>query len=364
MARRSNNKGGSKLVRSARRNVRIQTAPQRNAVDRAELQSGQDYTRALQAAQSAYGGFQDELQDQPQFPLNRLTNQLQGQLDTFHSMLQGAPQVPPEGVPTGPGMPTGLAQPEQTAGTALYSQLGDNAFNTLTNTASRDEMYSRSAGREGSLAERYAKENLIQDMQDQLQGFEQRRMEISDLQGPMIQQEMERLRQEHQDDASNRALMQYLMGSIRGDLGGGGGPGGEGGGGHRRITNPVGPGGGTGGYGLGDTSAGGNQVPPGGGIGAVGATQGGGGYPTQGTGSIPASWASADEWNDLPPVLTHAYTRPYGVTLQESFQQTPHPSFTNFAEFQQAWEAYKRRLNELYNAYGGPGYDAGHRGPR
>lgn len=257
MARRSDTKGkgSSKLVKSARRNVRIQTAPQRNAVDRAELQSGQDYLRALQAARSSYGGFQKELRQTPDFPLGQLTNQLQGQLSQFHTMLGGSPSPVPEGIPS-EGMPVGLPGSEQGAGTALYSQLGDNAFNTLTNTASRDEMYQRSAAREGGLAERYARENLIQDLQDQLQGFDQRRMEIADLQGPMIQQEMERLRQEHQDDASNRALMQYLMGTINNDLQGGGRPGGGPGG--RRITNPRGPGGQTGGHGLGDTAAGGN----------------------------------------------------------------------------------------------------------
>jgi hypothetical protein len=359
VARRNSN-----VARSARRNVRLQTAPQRNAVDRAELQANQDYLRATQAAQSAYGGYQHELQDVPKFPLNQLTNQLQGQLEQYHNMLGGTPPgVPgavssgPEGAPSTQQFAVGLPSNEAGAGTALYSQLGDNAFNTLTNDAARQAQYRESAGREGGLAERYAHENLIQDLQDQLQGFSQQRMQIADQMPNMIKAEMERLQQEAEDRRSENALRDYLLGQLQGGGGGGGGYGGGGGGGGGGGRPPTGPTGGTGGYGLGDTAAGGNVGTgnyPTGGDTAVGGNAGVGGV-------IPPAWRNADTWNELPPLLTHEYTRPYGVNLQAMYNRTPHPSFSSFEDFQAAYNAFRHRLNQLYNERGGPGYSAARR---
>jgi len=238
----------SKRTQTARRNVRLQTAPQRNAVDRAELASNQDYLRAVQAATSAYGGFQKEAGNVPKFPLQQITSQLQGQLGQYQQMLGGVP----EGVPNelGPGFnvnptpdesfPVGLPQSEAGAGTALAGAFGENAFGTIGTAASLDQMNRSSARREGNLAERYAKENLLQDLQDRLEGFSQRRMDIADLMPGMMQQEMDRLAQEAEGRRSERALMEYLTSQINADLRGGGRGGGGGGGGG-------GPGGGGGG---------------------------------------------------------------------------------------------------------------------
>lgn len=202
-----------KLRQQARRNVRTQTAPQRNEIDRQQLQSNQDYLNALQGARSAYGGFQNELGNVPRFPLQQLSGQLQDQLGQFHDALGGTP----EGVPSEVyGQPVGLPQSEAQAGTALYSQLGGNAFNTLTNDAARASMYRQSAGREGALAERYARENLLQGLQDRYQGFDQSRMQLADMMPGMISSEMDRLIQQHQADAQNKALSQWLQSYITG----------------------------------------------------------------------------------------------------------------------------------------------------
>jgi len=259
----------SRISQSARRNVRIQTAPQRNAIDRAELQANQDYLNAVQGARSAYGGYQQELQNVPRFPLNQLTGQLQDQLSQYHTLLGGTPEGVPQELYSGPAnapstdtFQVGLPQNEASAGTALYSQLGDNAFNTLTNDAARQAGYRQSAHREGALAQRYAHENLIQDLQDKLQGFSQQRMQLSDMMTPMMQAEMERLQQEAQDRRSENALRDYLLGQLQNQGGNGPGGYGPGGGGHPGDGHPNRPHGHAGdfnpGAGYGDVAAGGN----------------------------------------------------------------------------------------------------------
>jgi hypothetical protein len=185
----------------------LELQPQLNSIDTAQLGSQQDYLNALQGARSAYGGYQSELQNVPRFPLQQISDELQTQLGKFTGLLNGLPQGVPNEVY---GTPVGLPESETQAGTNLYGTYGGNAFGTLASDAARAALYRQSAGREGALAERYARENLIQDLQDQLQGYSQRRMDLSAMTPAMIQQEVDRLTAAGQTQAANDAMAKWL----------------------------------------------------------------------------------------------------------------------------------------------------------
>jgi len=131
-----------------------------------EFQSAQqDYVKGLQAERSAYGGYQDELKNIPHIHANAIANQLQGQLGQFSNLLGG---IGPGVDQSLYGLPTGLPTSEVATGTQLYGTLGANALGDIYSDKAREHMFRTSAAREGALASRYAADNLLQNLNNQL----------------------------------------------------------------------------------------------------------------------------------------------------------------------------------------------------
>ncbi len=211
------------LQRRAVRDVRLMTQPQTNAINREETQTQQDFLRMLQQERSAYGGYQNELGQIPGLNTAPIASDLQSQLAQLSGLLGGT-------LPT-----TGLPGTESTAGSNLGTVIGAGALETLASQAARGNAYQASAGREGALAERSAKENLVQDLQDALLGYSNRRLDVADQMPLLIKQRIDELRDLAQSKAQDQALADYLMGTINSQLSGGGRGGGPGGGSRARA---------------------------------------------------------------------------------------------------------------------------------
>jgi hypothetical protein len=369
MAKKKNtnkNKSSTQRYKRATRNVQLQQQPQVDQLNAMLQQAQQDALRQDQSAQSIFGGYQDELRDVPRGGYNQISDDLLQRMGTLGGLFQGGgvQGMVPGGIGESQeiGLPTSEVQAAQGLGTAI----GQGGLDALSSYAAREGGAREAAGREGAVAERYARSDVQNQMQDTLQNYRNQLLGISSQTPSLISQEEDSLRQDALERKlamsqmqGDKAFSEFLQGQLGGMVDG-----------NNRSNGPprnngtrppnFGPGG------NGDTSAGGNNsTGRGGGTVPWAVTDNQGANPNnQQQGQVPQSWSNAQEWNDLPPVVTHRYNRPYGVTARASFQETPHPSFDNFGQFQDAWQQAKHRINQLYNARGGPGYDAGHRGPR
>ncbi len=337
--------------RRARRDVRIAQQPQLNAIDREQALAQQNAERAMSAVSSAYGGYQNLLGNMPDFQkqVSGISTNLQNQLAGLSAMLGGSSMLP-EG--------------ESAAGTGLGTTIGSGALEALASQAAREGQYQASAQREGGIAQREATGNLVQNLNDVMSGFQNRRLDVTDQSAQLIKQRMDELRQQalenqvvKQKMASDAALSQYLMGQV-GNIGGGGGGGfggggGGGGGGGKppRATTPKKP----------PKNAGSRRNWS-----QKDATA------PQPTPQLPGFLTNPDltSWDQLSAFLQGAYTRPYGVNLEQYYRdpynQFPeHPSFPSWEGFNALWPQIRPILGNLYyNEPSGPGYTYPGRGGR
>ncbi len=209
-------KSNTRRYQTATRNVGLQYAPQYQQIQQEQQNAQADYLNQLQAARSAYGGYQQEIA-----PYGQQYSDLSSQIgNNLMSQLQGLQGV----------YPTGMPSNESSAVSALANALGTTGFNTLASEAQRNLDYQTSAQREGALSQRYAADTLGQQLSNQLRGFSDQRLNLAAQQPAMIQSEVDRLRQQSIENqlaqsqiAGNNALNQYVQNQIGGYLNPGGG---------------------------------------------------------------------------------------------------------------------------------------------
>ena len=354
----NNNKSNKRTQRRYNRqyqqattNVQLQNQPQIDTLNSMLQQAQQDALRRDQGAQSIFGGYQNELQALPGMNFGGIADDLTQRLQTLGGMFQGG-GVNTEAYGTPVGMPASEVQAAQGLGTAI----GAGGQEALSSYAARERGARQAAGTEGALAERYARGDINQQMQDTLQNYQNQLAGIN----RMVPSQIDTEQQQISEDALTRqlamsqmqgdkAFSRYLQGMIGSQIGGPGGGGGGGGGGNQiqqtgigqggrtftPPTPPPGPGGG---------QAGGGS--PYGNVGGGGSTGGRVNY----TGPIPSAWEGAERYGNLPGLVTSAYEREPGMNLRSVFAQSQHPSFNNFNQFQNAYQQFLPRINKLYRA--------------
>jgi hypothetical protein len=188
------------------------------------------------------GGYQDTLRDlqRPQF--GNIMDQFNGAMQTLAPSFGGDPyQAPGEGA----------------AGNALGLARGEAGNTMLSNMDAREGMYRSSAGREGGLWQRNAQDQLLQQMQDAQQSYNDRLGQVRADDPWQIQNEASTLRDEFKqqqllnsqmasDRATSKFLQDYLSGQIGGNDGrppGSNGPGNPGPGGNPNVGSNGMPGG-------------------------------------------------------------------------------------------------------------------------
>ncbi len=237
MAKKGGNKGGGKatqrrdrrLTQRATRNVELLDAPQANLLQQQLQQAQQDYLRQQQAAQSIWGGASEAMQGLPAPDFGSIAGTLNQNLGTVSDMFGGA------------GAGQYMAPGEAGAGQALGAAYGTAGHGMLANAAEREAGFRSSAEREGVLSQRFAQDNLLQQLQDTLKGYNNQMGQIRADDPWQIQQEADRLRQQSIEDRlaqqkmqSDRAFSQWLQdyagglgNNVRPPGGGGGGGGGQ-----------------------------------------------------------------------------------------------------------------------------------------
>lgn len=341
--RRNQNKGGggggkkssnrTKLQRQARRNVNLQFQPGINSAYRTIDQNNLDFQNQDLGVQSIYGALPQHFDTLNREYANRTENigdDLAAAQQRFSSALNQE----------------GLPMNEVMANTAVYGTLGNNFANHLASNDQRALQWNQSGEREGMLSERYARQNLLQDLSDNQQMQYNRIADIQDQKRPAIAAELENLRAERQANQQSKAYADMIANMTGGYLnGGGGGGGGRGGAPPRRNAG----GGGGGGGGTRSWASIDNQgMSPNAGQGPGG----GGGDPNAGrvnyTGPIPSAWDSATHFSKLPPILQEMYLRDEGTNPRTVFRQTTHPLFDNFETFWNAYEQFLPEINRLW----------------
>lgn len=200
-ANKADHRANRRLRRTAQRDVQAQYQPSLNNLDRQINQTGLDYQNQMTGVESIYGGTADELAKLPA-QYDRMTADIAPDLQL--QLQQNANLIP------GANMP----QPEIDAAAGVYGQYGNNAFSQLANNASREANYNQSAQREATLSSRYAQQNLMQDMNDQLNNYYDQQQAIYDQYPNAIKSQMETLRQQQADQASNDAFTKLLESQI------------------------------------------------------------------------------------------------------------------------------------------------------
>jgi hypothetical protein len=209
-------KGRRRMRQNARRDVAVSQAPALNQIGREEALSNQDYLQQNQAYQSAFGGFQDEMQSIPSIHGDAIMGRLNDQLGTLQNLMSGG------GVDMSTyDLPVGLPTAEVGAGQNLGAAMGAGAMGDIANMVGRDQAFQGMTRMSGALGEKYARENLAQDLQDTLQGYSDRRMTLADQAQPLIMQRMNELRQQafenkalKQKMAQDKAFAEYMMGTL------------------------------------------------------------------------------------------------------------------------------------------------------
>ena len=351
---------------AATRNVQLQNQPAINNLNSMLQQNQQDLLRRDQSAQSIFGGYQDTLNQQPATDYGAIANDFQNRISTLGGLYQGGGvqrQVP---VSPTESVEIGLPQSEVQAAQGLGTAIGAGGLEALSAYAAREGGAREAASREGALAGRYARGDIHQQMQDTVQNYQNQLANLNQQLPSQVTAESDRLRQQAIENRlansqiqGDKAFSQYLQDMISGQLGGAGGSaggyrsgGGGGGGGGGNYGQP--PSGHAGNFnpssGYGDTSAGGNLG--GGGPGAGGGSNTG--PNVNYTGPIPSAWQNAQNYSQLPPLLQAVYEREPGTTPRSIFAQSSHPSFNNFDQFWNAYDQFRRQINQLYQKSQGP----------
>lgn len=325
----------ARFNQTAANNVALQDQSQADMLGTLNQQSQSDLLRQRNAAESVYGGGMDALKGVTPTDYEGIRGQMNNALTSLAPDFGGQAYQAP-----------GEAQ----AGNSLGLAYGEAGNSMLSNMAAREGAHQASSERQMGLQGMYAQDRVNQDLDDSLQQYRNQLQNLRANDPYQIQQEATRLEDQAMSNRlgmsqvkSDAAFSKYLQDMLGNQLSGGngGGGGGPGGGNHRPGHNPTGPGGGTGGFGLGDTAAGGNQ------------NTGQGTQNTQtGSNSIPAAWWGADTWQQLPEVVKNVYARDSG-SARDAFQQSNHPSFQNFDQFDAAYDSFRKIINRLYNE--GPG---------
>lgn len=212
------------LRRNARQDVALSLQPQYDQLNTQLQQAQQDFLRSQQYAQSAYGGYQDELKDldRPQF--GRIADDLESRLSGLGGYFSGT-GVGPESL----GMQgVGMMADEVAAGEGFGAATASAGLQGLANMDAREGMYRSSAGREGALSERYLHDNLLQSMQDTMQTYNNQLSNITAQQPAMIRSRMDELREQalerklansqiRGDRAFNKYLQEFLTGQATSD---------------------------------------------------------------------------------------------------------------------------------------------------
>jgi len=203
--------------------VALSLQPQYDQLNTQLQQAQQDFLRSQQYAQSAYGGYQDELAEMPRPQFGQVADDLESRLSGLQGYYSGS-GVGPEGLGMeGVGMPMG----EVAAGEGMGAAIGSAGFQGLSNMDARERAYRSSAAREGALSERYTHDNLLQTMQDTMQTYNNQLSNLTATQPAMIQSRMDDLRQQQLERKlansqirGDQAFNKYLQGYLT-DLAGG-----------------------------------------------------------------------------------------------------------------------------------------------
>src|SRR5512133_4094549 len=119
MAQKNKGRARRRMRTNARRDVAISQAPSLNQIGREEAQANQDYLQQRQAYNSAFGGFQNEMQDIPSIQGDAIMGRLNDQLGTLRGLMSGG------GVDsTSFGVPVGMPTNEVAAGQNLGAAVG------------------------------------------------------------------------------------------------------------------------------------------------------------------------------------------------------------------------------------------------
>lgn len=228
-------KGGNNLERRARRNVNVQYQPGINSAYRTIDQNNLDFQNQDLGVQSIYGALPQEFDKLNTQYTNRTAN-ISGDLENAYQRFAGT--LNQEGLPAS----------EVAANTGVYGQLGTNFLNHLASNDQRALQWNQSGEREGNLSERYARQNLLQDLSDNQQMQYNRIADIQDMKTPAMRAEMDKLRAERQANQQSKAYADMIAQMTGGYLDGGN----KGGGGNPPRRN--GGNGGNGGNGPGTVS--------------------------------------------------------------------------------------------------------------
>lgn len=227
----NNNKPGGqgKLYSKAINNVMLQLAPQVSMYAQQMQQAQQNYLNNLQAMNSAYGGYQQQLGAMPTVDYGGLASKLTGQLQGLGNLYTGG------GVDQSIyGLPVGMPGSEIAAGQGLAQTLGSNAMIDMNTNEQRGQAWREGLGQEGALAQRWMAQGLQQDMKDTLQTYGNQLSNIMAQTPAMIKAEKGTLRQEKIENqlaksqmTSDAAFNEWLQGYLGGQVGGTPGPGGK-----------------------------------------------------------------------------------------------------------------------------------------
>jgi hypothetical protein len=237
-AARRQRRSDRRLNNRAQTNVEMQDQGQVNLLQQQMQQAIQDYNRESQSAGIIGGGYQDTLADvqRPQF--DRIGQEFQGALGSVAPMFGGDPYQ---------------AAGERAAGNGLGLAYGEAGSSMLANMDAREGMFRSSAGREGALWERNAQDQLLQQMEDAKQMYNDRLGQVRADDPWQIKQERSTLLDEQMQQRllqsqmqSDKATSQFLQDFLAGQVGGGGGGGFGGGGGGGGGAPNLGPGGSSG----------------------------------------------------------------------------------------------------------------------
>lgn len=323
---RQRNRNADRRRTRATRDVQLDIQPRVDLLNQQLQQAQEDYLRMDQSAQSIYGGATDALRGIPSPDFGGIADDLQARLTTLAGAFQGGDLQA--------GMP-GLAPAELEAGGDLGIAIGAGGLENLASFDARNAAAQQGAQRESVLSGRYARDNLLQQMQDTIDSYNQQLGNVYAQMPSLIGQRADELRREglesklamskvQGDKAFSQWLQDYMGGQVGGFGGGGGGGrvrprGGDGGGAPGQFT------GGMGGYGGG----------PGSPAGPTGST-----VPNQGwRQAILETVRDADYVNELPGWVRYAYNHEGAQSLQDPARR----------------RLYKRKIRPMLRRFGPPG---------
>jgi hypothetical protein len=225
----------------ARRDVRLSLRPELRAIDRQEAALRGDYEDFTGQSEGIYDALANELA--PLGPAYQ--EQSQGISSGLEQALADlASSLGLQGMDT--------PQAETQAALGAYGAVGAGGLSQLASQMQRGLGYQTSAERQTGIEREEVARNLLQGLQDALEGLGDRRLDVTEGMGSLVRQRMDELAEQQLTQQlarsqmqSDRAFSELLSSQIGGLLGGGGGGGGFGPGGGPGPGGP-GPGGGAG----------------------------------------------------------------------------------------------------------------------